>query len=59
MYDIPGRPVISNCSFYTENIFILLDHQLKFIAMQVEPYIEDVMTLLKNSETSQIYQKNL
>ena len=22
LHDVPGRPVISNCSFYTENIFI-------------------------------------
>ena len=26
MYDIPVRPVISNCSFYTENIPAFLDH---------------------------------
>ena len=26
MYDIPGRPEISKCSFYTENIPAFLDH---------------------------------
>ena len=33
MYDIQGRPVISNCRFYTENISAFLDYQLKAIAM--------------------------
>ena len=32
MYYIPGRPVISNCGIYTENISAFLDHQLKSIA---------------------------
>ena len=41
MYEIPGRPVISNCGFYTENISAFLDHQLKPIAMQVKSYIKD------------------
>ena len=35
MHDIPGRPVISNYGFYTENVFFLLDLQLKSIPMQV------------------------
>ena len=36
MYDISGRPVISDCGFYTENIYAFLDHQLKPIPMQVK-----------------------
>ena len=59
MHDIPGRPVISNYGFYTENVFFLLDLQLKSIPMQVQSYMKDVTIFLKNSETSQIYQKNL
>ena len=59
MYDIPGRPVISNYGFYTENVFFLLDLQLKSIPMQVQSYMKEVTIFLKNSETSQIYQKNL
>ena len=47
MYDIPGRPVISNCGFYTENISAFLDHQLKPIAMQVKSYIKDTNDFLK------------
>ena len=41
MCDIPGRPVICKCGFYTENISAFLDHQLKPIAMQVKSYVKD------------------
>ena len=47
MYDIPGGSLISNCDFYTENIFVSLDHQLKPIAMQVKSYIRDTNDFLK------------
>ena len=47
LYDIPGRPVISNCGFFTENISAFLDHQLKPIAMQVKSYIKDTSDLLR------------
>ena len=59
MYDIPGRTVISNCGFYAENVSAFLNHQLKPIAIQVKSYIKDANDFLTNSETSQIYQKNL
>ena len=29
LHNVPGRPVISNCEFYTENISLFLDHLLK------------------------------
>ena len=47
MYEIPGRPVISNCGFYTENISAFLDHQLKAIAMEVKSYVKDSNNFLK------------
>ena len=47
MYENPGRPVISNCGFYTENISGFLDHQLKHIVMQVNSYIKDTNNILK------------
>ena len=47
MYDIPGKPVISDCGFYIENISAFLDHQLKPIAMQVTSYIKDTNDFLK------------
>ena len=47
MYNIPGRPAISNCGFYTGNISAFLDHQLKPIAMQAKSYIKDTNDILK------------
>ena len=47
MHDIPGRPVISNCGFYTENISAFLGHQLKPIAIQVKSYIKYANDFLK------------
>ena len=46
MYNIPGRPVIYNCSFYTKNISAFLDHQMKPIAIQVKSYIKDTNDFL-------------
>ena len=47
MYNIQGRPVISNCGFYPENISAFLDHLLKPIAMQVKSYKKDTNDFLK------------
>ena len=41
MYDVPGRPVISNCSFDTENISSFLDHHLIPLAQRAKSYIKD------------------
>ena len=50
MYDIPGRPVISNCGFYTENISAFLDHPFKPTAIQVKSYIKDTNDFLKKTQ---------
>ena len=41
LYDIPGRPVISNCGYYTENISAILDFHLQPLAQAVKSYIKD------------------
>ena len=41
LHDVPGRPVISNCSFYTENISSFLDHHLQPLVQRVKSYIKD------------------
>ena len=38
---VPGRRVISNCGFYTENILEFLGHQLQPLAKNVTSYIKD------------------
>ena len=41
LHDVPSRPVISNCGFYTENISSFLDHHLQPLAQRVKSYIKD------------------
>ena len=47
MYDVLRNPVIFNCGFYTENISVFLDHQLKHIFMQAKSYIKDPNDFLR------------
>ena len=39
--NVTGRPVIPNCSFYTENISLFLDYHLQPLAHKVKSYIKD------------------
>ena len=39
--NVPGRPVISNCGYHTENISAFLDFHLKPLAQAVKLYIKD------------------
>ena len=41
LHEVPGRPVISNRGFYTENIPSFLDHHLQPLAQRVKSYIKD------------------
>ena len=41
LYDVPGRPVISKCVFYTENISSILDFHLQSLAQKVKSYMKD------------------
>ena len=41
LHNVPGGPVISNCSFYTENISSFLDYHLQPLAQKVRSYIKD------------------
>ena len=46
LYNVPGRPVISNSSFYTENISAFLDSHLKPLARQVKSFVKDTNDFL-------------
>ena len=37
--NVPGRPVISNSGYYTENISAFLEYHLKPISQKVKSYI--------------------
>ena len=41
LHNVPGRPVISNCGFYTENISSFLGYHLQPLAQKVKSYIKD------------------
>ena len=47
LYDIPGRPVISNCGFYTKNISSFLDFHLQPLAQKIKSYIKDTNHFLR------------
>ena len=41
LHDVPGRPVISTCGYYTENISSFLDFYLQPLARKVKSYIKN------------------
>ena len=44
--NVPDRPVISNCGYYTENISAFLDFHLQPLAQAVKSYIKDTNDFL-------------
>ncbi|MEO0684792.1 MAG: hypothetical protein AAFY76_07015, partial [Cyanobacteria bacterium J06649_11] len=47
LHNVPGRPVISNSSYYTENISAFLDFHLKPLAAQVKSFVKDTNDFLR------------
>ena len=47
LYNVPGRPVISNSSFFTENISAFLDFHLQPLVKEVKSYIKDTNDFLR------------
>ena len=47
LHNVPGRPVISNYGFYTENISSFLDYHLQPIAQKVNLFIKDTNHVLR------------
>ena len=43
---MPGRPVISNSGFYTENISSFIEYHLKPLAQNVKSYIRGMNDFL-------------
>ena len=41
LHDVPGRLVISNCGYYTENISSFLGYHLQPLAQKVKSHIKD------------------
>ena len=47
LFDVPRRPVISNCGTSRENVSEFLDHVLKPVMQQSRPYIKDYCDFIK------------
>ena len=47
LHNVPDRPVVSNCGYYTENISSFLDYHLQPLAKKAESYIKDTNHFLK------------
>ena len=47
LHDVPGRPDISNCGYYSENISSFSDFHLQPLAREVKSYIKDTNDFLK------------
>ena len=47
LHDVPHRPVISNCGYYTENIPSFLDFHLQPLARGVKSYIKGTNDFLR------------
>ena len=47
LHNVPGTPVISNSSYFAENISSFLDFHLKPLAQRVKSYIQDTNDFLK------------
>ena len=52
LHAVPGRPVISNCGYFTENISAYLDSHLQPLAKAVKSYIKDTNDFLKKLRNS-------
>ena len=50
LFDVSGRPVISNCGTATEKISHFLDHALKAVMQQKGFYIKDSGDFIKKLE---------
>ena len=47
LHNVPGRPVISNSGYYTENILAFLEYHLKPIAQKLKSYIKGTNGFLR------------
>ena len=47
LFNVPGRPVISNSGFFTENISAFLDYHFQPLARQVKSFVKDTNDFLR------------
>ena len=59
LYSVPGRPVISNSSFFTENISAFLDFHFQPLAKEVKSYIKDTNDFLRKLSDLPPFKKDV
>ena len=59
LQNVPGRPVISNSGYYTENISAFLEFHLKPLAQKVKSYIKDTNDFLRKIASLLLCQMTL
>ena len=47
LHNVPGRPVIYNSGFFTENISAVSEYHLKPLSQEVKSFIKDTSDFLK------------
>ena len=52
LFNLPGRPILSNCRTPTESVSEFLDHHLKPIMQNGLPYIRDFRHILEKIKTT-------
>ena len=58
LHNVPDRPVISNCGYYTENISSVLDYHFQPLTKKVKSYIKDTNHFLKKLQELGSLPKN-
>ena len=58
LYDVPGRPVISNCGAPTENVSEPLDHHLKPVMQEGESYMKSTGDFLNKTKNINAISEN-
>ena len=59
LHDVPSRPVISNSSYYAENISSFVEFHLKPLAQKVQSYIKDTNDFLKKLSNLPVLPDNV
>ena len=59
LFDVPGRPVISNCGTPTEKVSEFLDHHLKPVMQEVESYIKATGDFLNKTKNINAIPENV
>ena len=59
LFDVPGRPVISNCGTPTEKVSEFLDHHLKPVMQEGESYIKATGDFLNKTKNINAIPENV